>query len=71
MPIEKRCISTGCDQYPMFGMGTPSSGLMRWACSGHRHIIWNGAAQAPGEGGSGEVPHPNPPSPPMRQGRLL
>lgn len=69
--IEKSCIKPGCPGYPLFGMGLPSRGVMRWACKGHRDMIWNGAAPAPGEDGPGAVSRPRPSSPPAAQGRLF
>lgn len=71
MPLEKRCLKAGCNGYPLFGMGLPSRGLMRWACTQHRDLIWNGAPPAPGEGGQGSFSGLGPSSQPARQGSLF
>ena len=70
--LVKQCISPGWAGYPLYGMGMPSKGAIRWACSAHKDMILNGAAPAPGEDGPGSVsPAPRPSSPPAAQGRLF
>lgn len=71
--IEQRCIAPGCEGLALFGMGMPSKGAMRWACSAHKHLIWFGAQHpAPIEAGrSAAAGSHRPASPQPQQGRLL
>jgi deoxycytidylate deaminase len=75
--IEKRCIASGCNDYPAFGWGLPSSKQpMQWACAAHRNRI--GPQQQPplsgvGRSGGGGLKGASPPKPveQQKQGVLL
>lgn len=65
MPLVKQCVHEGCQSVPVFGYGSPSKGMMRWACRAHRDLIWFAVPHPTAKEGGPGLPSeaPRPPSP--------